>query len=304
MNQGDRFLVADVGATKVQLFYAQYQGEKGNVLKTKKYFCDGFDSLEEIILDFMEGEKVQYFAAGVPGPVSEGRCRPTNLNWVIDSKSIKSRCKIDHVLIVNDLELLGHGVNLLDDVDLVVLQKGKQDKTKAKALLSVGTGLGEGIVFGNDVIATEGGHEDYAAFSNEEIDFLKFMRNKLSHVSFERVLSGEGIETVYEFFGGKRKKAAEIFSSEEDLAQQTKNFFLNTLGKEAGNLSLKTLCKGGLYLSGGVLQKNALLLQQGTFLEAFAEKGRFKELLKTIPVFLIKNEKAIFYGGRKLLKEL
>ena len=302
MNEGDRFLVADVGATKVHFFLAHFEKGSANLLKDEKFFCKDFGSLEEAISLFLKNEKIDYFIAGVPGPVKNGRCRPTNLNWNIDREKISQDCKIKKVVIVNDLRLLGAGVCSLGDEDLIVLQKGEKDASKAKAIISVGTGLGEGIVFDGKVMATEGGHQDFAAFTDQEIDFVKFMRQKLDHISYERILSGEGIENVYEFITGKKDLSAkQIFSKEDDACIKTREFFLKALGREAGNLALKTLCNGGLYFSGGVLQKNPLLLQQKGFIESFLQKGRFSDLLKTVPIYLIKNDKALLIGGLKLL---
>jgi glucokinase len=302
MNEGDRFLVADVGATKVHFFLALFEKGGATLLREEKFLCKDFESLEEAITRFLEKDKVNYLTAGVPGPVKNGRCKPTNLRWTIDEDQISQRCKISKVVVVNDLRLLGAGISSLKDEDLIVLQKGEKDLAKPKAIVSVGTGLGEGVVFEGKVLATEGGHEDFAAFTDQEIDFVKFMRKKLDHISYERVLSGDGIENVYEFFSGKRnKRAGEIFSSDDSLCKKTREFFLEVLGKESGNLSLKTLCNGGLYLTGGVLQKNALLLQQQGFIESFQRKGRFSDLLKTVPIYLIKTDKALLIGGLNLL---
>ncbi|MCH9621122.1 MAG: Glucokinase [Chlamydiia bacterium] len=304
MNKGDRFLVADVGATKVHFFLAILE-EKARVIKEEKYLCEKYNSLEDVILEFLGDEKISYLVAGVPGPVKKGKSNLTNLSWKIDSFLIKETCKISSVVILNDLELLGHGVDSLLEEDLIVLQKGQKDSSKPKAVLSVGTGLGEGIVFNGSVIATEGGHEDFAAFSEEEISFVKFMKQKLAHISYERILSGEGIENVYEFFSGKRDLTPkEIFAKDSLFCEQTREFFLQVLGKESGNFALKTLCYGGLYLSGGVLQKNALFLQQKSFIESFCNKGRLSNLLSNIPIYLIKEDTSLLYGGLSILENL
>ena len=303
MREGDRFLVADVGATKTLLFLARYEKGGPKLEKKEEYLCKDFSSLEEIMNTFLEKEKdVNNAVIGAPGPVEKNRCSLTNLSWVIETKEVKKRCCIENVMLVNDLELLGYGISSLEDEDVVPLQKGEQKKDGVKIVLSVGTGLGEAIIVGEKVLATEGGHEDFAATSDEEIAFLQFMKTSLSHVSYERILSGEGVKNVYEFFSKKRDLDPEdIFVEQTPSCKQAVEFFLQTLGKEAGNLALKTLPHGGVYLSGGVLKKNALVLQKPEFLEGFCFKGRFSDLLKTFPVYLIKNDAPLIHGGLKAL---
>ena len=167
-----------------------------------------------------------------------------------------------------------------------------------KILLSVGTGLGEAIIVGDKVLPSEGGHEDFAANTEEEIGFLCFMKQSLSHVSYERVLSGEGIKNVYEYFSKKRDlTSGEIFAKDKRVV----DFFMQTLGREAGNLALKTLSFGGVYLTGGILKKNRDFLTNLKLLEGFRSKGRVSEILHKIPIYLIKDEKALLFGGLKVL---
>lgn len=303
MREGDCFLIGDVGATKTLLFLARYEKGWPKVVKKEQFLCKNFPSLEEIIEKFLEGKKnVKHAVIGVPGVVELGKSSLTNLSWIVDKKKIQKLLEIQTLILLNDLELLGYGISSLKDEDVATLQKGEQKKEGVKIVLSVGTGLGEAIVIGEKVLATEGGHEDFAATSDEEIAFLQFMKTSLSHVSYERILSGEGIKNVYEFFSKKRDLDPEdIFVEQTPSCKQAVEFFLQTLGKEAGNLALKTLPHGGVYLSGGVLKKNALVLQKPEFLEGFCSKGRFSDLLKTFPVYLIKNDAPLIHGGLKVL---
>ncbi len=305
MHEGDRFLIADVGATKTLFFLAQHHVEGPILIKKKEFLAEDFFSFEEVIFHFLQGEeKVKYAVIGACGPIKNAVCKLTNLPWVLDRKKIEASCGLKKVFLINDLELEGWGVSSLIEEDLVVIQKGKQSDSKVKAILSVGTGLGEGIILEDRVIATEGGHADFAASTKTEIAFLKWMQEKMDHISFERVLSGEGIENLYEFFSKERNLTAEqIFLGEEKSCKDAVSLFLQTLGKEAGNFSLKTLCFGGIYLTGGVLRKNFLLIQRGEVTEMFKEKGRFKNLLKEVPIYLIKGDKGRYFGGWNYLKK-
>ena len=305
MDEGDRFLVADVGATKTLLFLAQHHKQGPILINKKEYLAENYFSFEEVVFQFLQGkEKVKYAVIGACGPIKNAVCKLTNLPWVLDRKKIEERCVLGKVFLINDLELEGWGLSSLNEEDVLVIQKGKQSDSNVRAILSVGTGLGEGIVLEDRVIATEGGHADFAASTKTEIAFLEWMQEKMGHVSFEMVLSGRGIENIYEFFSKERNRTAEqIFLSGEKSTKDAISFFLQTLGKEAGNFALKTLCYGGIYLSGGILKKNLLLIQRGEVIEGFKEKGRFKSMLNEIPIYLIKGDKSLYFGGWNYLKK-
>lgn len=304
MGKGEHFLVGDLGATKICLYLARYENEEPKLVERGKYLCHEFHSLEEVVKAFLKERKVSSFVCGVPGPVEKGKAKLTNLLWKIEEEKLSEKLKIQDVVIVNDLELVGYSISHLRESDLIVLNKGKKEEGRPSAVLSVGTGLGEVIVFEDKVLATEGGHETFAATTDEEIGFLKFMKPHYDHISYERVLSGGGIESVYEYFSGRKDvSAVEIFSDDKIGCKKTAHFFLKVLGREASNLSLKSLCRNGLYLTGGVLQKNRLFLQQQTFIEAFTQKGRLSLLLESIPVYLIKDNTSLLFGGCQILKK-
>ncbi len=297
MKDGDYFLVVDVGATKVLLFLARYENKGAKLEKEKEYKCKDFDSLESVILEFLEDKKIPSAVIGAPGPVLNGECTATNLSWNIDQRKIEKHCKIKRVIVLNDLELQAHGMMFLKKKNLTVIQEGEQ-KEGVKVLLSIGTGLGQAIVDSDKAFPSEGGHQDFAASSEEEINFLHFMKKSLDHVSYERVLSGEGVKNVYQFFSGKRDLTSqEIFLKDK----KTVDFFTQVLGKQAGNFALTTLCYGGVYLTGGVLQKNSTILSNKNFLEGFRSKGRVSSILNKIPVYLIKDRDIFLLGGLKIL---
>jgi glucokinase len=303
MEEGEKFIIADVGATKVLLFLARYETNEAVIIKQKEYSSLQYDSLENILSEFLEGEKGVYKAViAIAGVIKDRKCLPTNLSWVVDANHIEKKFSFSKLILINDIELVGYSLSMLKKEDLLTLQKGGGAASKVKTVISVGTGLGEVIVDGDRVLPSEGGHADFASNTEEEIAFLQFMKRRHDHVSYERVLSGEGLVNVYEFFSERRDiTAEEIVRGGGIESEQTLAFFLQTLGKEAGNLALKALSYGGVYLYGGVCQKNPLLLQREEFLLGFCNKGRFSGLLNEMPVYLIKTEKAALYGGLNLL---
>ena len=301
MEEGDIFLIADVGGTKALLFLVRYEKTGPKKIRKELFLCKNYTSLDEIVAEFLQDEKeVCYAVIGVAGAVTGGRCSLTNLSWHVDEKKIEELFCMKKVVLVNDVELLGSGLEGVSKSDLLILQKGKEKKGAVKSLLSVGTGLGEGVVLPDRVLPTEGGHCDFAPTSEEGIEFLSWAQERFGHVSYERVLSGAGIVSVYEFFTKKRNLSPEEIFAEEG-GNKAVSFFLNVLGNEAANLVLRSLSLGGIYLSGGVLEKNELLLQREDLLDAFYEKGRFKCLLRDVQVSLITGNSATLFGGWKML---
>lgn len=298
MDLSEKVVVADVGGTKVQLYLLDLCTKNKEPVKKKKYYCKEYGSLKEILHNFGV-EKGAYLVVGAAGRVALGKCIMTNLSWIIDEEELEREFGLKKAFVVNDVELLGKGIPFLQESDLLVLQKGKKSNSKIKSVLTVGTGLGEGIIFDKEAIATEGGHCDFAATTKEEKALLEKMEEQFGHVSYERVLSGEGVESIYEFFAGEKKTAAEVFEGKDGLKSVI--FFLQVLGKEAANLALKSLSLGGVYLSGGVLTNNFLAIQREEFLEAFLEKGRFQSLLKEVPVYLIRGDKGIVEGAYQMV---
>jgi len=305
MEEGDRFLVADVGATKTLIYLAVHKEKEPLVIKKMTFLAEGFSSLEEILFLFLKGEqKVHWGVIGACGAVKNEVCHLTNLSWIIEKNAIANQFPIERVFLINDLELEGGSLFSLEKKDLIEIQKGKKGEGSVKALLSVGTGLGEAIVLEDRVLPTEGGHADFVSTTKTEFAFFEWMKNIQGHVSCETALSGKGVGHLYQFFSEQegKEKIENIFLEKNEASKKAVSFFLNTLGREGGNFALKTLCFGGLYLSGGVLKKHPLILQRGEFLEAFKEKGVHRSVLKSVPIYLIKGEKSLILGGWNFLK--
>jgi glucokinase len=257
---------------------------------------------------------------GVAGPVIDNCSRTTNLPWLVDGPAIGKRFNIGNVRLLNDLEATAYGLLLLRDDEMAVLNAGSPPKKRqALALIAAGTGLGESILFWDGTryqpMPSEGGHTDFAPNSDSEIELLRHLRGSYLHVSYERVLSGPGLHAIYEYLRDTKKNEptwlAEKIKVEDpaatiaqaglqggtEIAKQALELFASIYGAEAGNLALKALALDGVYVAGGIAPKLLKKLQDGTFMRAFTNKGRYKRLMTTIPVKVVMNPKTALLGA-------
>jgi glucokinase len=233
-----------------------------------------------------------------------GRATVTNLGWEIEEQALANACGIARVSLINDFYAVALGVPLLGKDDLLPLQQGKRDRTAPAGVLGAGTGLGEAILlhFGgtHHVLASEGGHQDFAPQDEEQTRLFLELHRRYGHVSWERLVSGMGLVNIFTFLGGEEIEPAEIAEradSGEERATRAFEIFVDLYGAEAGNLALRVLARGGVYLAGGIAAKNSARFTDGRFMEAFLRKGRFRELMETIPVDLILNEEVGLLGA-------
>jgi glucokinase len=231
------------------------------------------------------------------------------------------------VQLLNDLEATAHGILLLRSDELEVLNPGAPpEKKQALALVAAGTGLGEAILFWNgsayQPMPSEGGHADFAPNSDTEIDLLRYLRSHYLHVSYERVLSGPGLYSIYEYLRDTKKNeptwlseqikagdppaviAQAGLNGQAEIAKQALDLFVSILGAEAGNLALKALSLDGVYLGGGIAPKLIAKLKDGTFMKAFTNKGRYKRLMSTLPVKVVMNQKTALLGAASVAAAL
>jgi len=320
-NEPMMILAGDVGGTKSRL--GLFSVSKGNYhrLSEKTFPSQHYKGLEIIVKEFLGGEKKIISACfGVAGPVIEGKTKATNLPWVIHTKSLQKELGIKKVGLINDLVANAHGISVLKKKDFEILNVGKEKKGSA-ALISAGTGLGEAVLFwnGKDHIPSpsEGGHAEFAPRNLLEIELLQYLKDRSSHVSYERILSGAGFFHLYRFlkdskrFGrepewlSKRMKQEDPAAVISEIAQRKKNrlcvmaldMFVSIYGAAAGNLSLQVMAVGGLYLGGGIAPKIIWKLKDRTFMKAFKDKGRLSEVLEHIPVKVIMNDRAALLGA-------
>jgi glucokinase len=318
-------LAGDVGGTKTNLgVYSEDHGPRNPIVEST-FLSTQFPSLEELVNEFLSqvSIRIQRASFGVAGPVFGGRARITNLPWVIEETSLRETIRADSVTIMNDLEAIAYGVTLLKHDDLHTINQGVPVDRGAMAVIAPGTGLGEAFLIWDGgryrACPSEGGHADFGPNSDLEIDLLHYLHKKYGHVSLERICSGQGLPNVYAFlrergYAKEQDWVAEKLRSADDptpvivntvledkrrceLCTKTLEIFISTLGAEAGNLALKVMASGGVYLGGGIPPRIISLLDRGTFMEGFTNKGRFSGLISRIPVHVICNPKTAIMGA-------
>lgn len=317
-------LAGDIGGTKSNLAIFRVVSDTLTMERNQRFHSSAYPGLNAILREFLENEDRAILAAcfGVPGPVKDGRARPTNLTWGVDAAEIAAEFSITYVSILNDLAANAYGIAELKEADFAVIQKGAPDAEGNRCVVSPGTGLGEGGLFWDGkkhrVWACEGGHTDFAPRNELEIAMLEYLIKQYGHVSYERVASGMGIENIYKFLRdterGKElpRVAAEmkngdvgvVISRHAELGDcpmcvQTVEIFLSCLGAEAGNMALKSMATGGVYLGGGIPAKMLSQIKSVGFTHAFNDKGRLSGLLQSMPVKVILNDQAALLGAAR-----
>lgn len=314
-------LAGDVGGTNTRL--ALFSEGRRDFLIEQKFPSKNFQSLEEIVLQFLEGrqEKIEKACFGVAGPVQNERCKTTNLPWIIEASNLAKVIGIERVYLLNDLEAHGYGISLLHESEWVEISPGEK-KVGNAALISAGTGLGEACLYWNGKehipFASEGGHVSFSPENEREIELLRFVKKEHSHVSYERFLSGSGIALLYRFLveNGHEKAREEVDRAENPASQITflameqkcptctrvLEWFVEIYGSEAGNLALKVLAVGGLYIGGGIAPRMVPFFRSGKFMERMTTKGRVSPLLSKIPVKLILNGNTALIGAARYCK--
>ncbi|MEG9435504.1 glucokinase [Edaphobacter sp. HDX4] len=323
-------LAGDVGGTKVHLALYDFENGRLHPLRDEKYPAGHFASLDDVINMFLAGDaqhpptkRDQILAAcfGCPGPVRDGRLKLTNLPWTLDARDLSRSLSIKHVFLINDLEANGYGIPELAPDQIHTLSAGDPEATGHRGLVSAGTGLGEALLIWNgrkhSPIPSEGGHCDFAPRSAREVALLEYLLSTLKgRVSFERVVSGLGLGNIYSFLRDVEKldqpnwlcermktedpnvvigECAEDGSS--SICFETMKIFASAYGAEAGNLALKVLATGGIYLGGGIAPKRLKTMQNGFFMQAFLDKGRMSALLQSIPVRIILDDTCALLGA-------
>lgn len=299
-----RLIAGDVGGTKTLLRSVE---DDGSVSAEQRYESASYPTFDALVGDFLKRVSGPVDAAcfAVAGPVYGGRAEVTNVGWDIAVDALTGTTKIPRISLINDFYAIALGVPLLGDDDLLPIHHGERDRNAPMGILGAGTGLGEAIVVPHRgeyiVVPTEGGHGDFAPQDEEQTRLFLHLQKELGgHVSWERLVSGMGLENIYRFLGGGEKTPAEIADLAEEgdaLATDTYRIFVDIYGAEAGNMALRILARGGVYLAGGIAAKNTHWFIDGRFVEAYVRKGRFRELVETIPVDLIVNEKVGLIGA-------
>jgi len=315
-------LAGDIGGTSTRLALMEFVKGRFGFLVEQTFQSRDESGLESALRKFLANPTYAITAAsfGVAGPVRHGRCEATNLPWVIDSVHLARRLGLSWVGLINDLEASAYGISVLKDKDFEILNPGAPNAAGNQAVISAGTGLGEVGLFwdGRDhrPFASEGGHADFAPRNHLEIDLLNYLLKRHPRVSAERVICGHGLFHIYQFLKEREQAEEPEWLSEQirhkdppaviaenglagksPICTQALDLFVSLYGAEAGNMALKVMATGGVYLGGGIAPKILESLKEPAFMNAFTAKGRMRPLLQTMPVRVILNPKVALFGA-------
>jgi glucokinase len=316
-------LAGDIGGTKCNLALYEFHSSGYRKIVQQRYESRDFTAFDQIIDKFLsetrKGTKaagaIEAAGFGVAGPVINHRVKVTNLPWAVDGPALAKQLATDHIVILNDLEATGYSLAHLQPSEISTLNRGVAVPKATRALIAAGTGLGEAfLIWDGDhyvVGSSEGGHTDFAPRTEQEIELLRYMKKLHEFVSVELILSGRGFRTIHEFldpsvrhtsFDGHEDDAApEItrlgLARQCPICIQTLDLWVNIYGAEAGNLALKVLARGGMWVAGGIAVKIRKKMEDGSFFRAFCEKEKFALLLAQIPVYMVLNEEAPLLGA-------
>lgn len=342
-------LAGDIGGTKINLALYDWTKERVDPIREDTVWTADYESLEEALTEFLE-EPVPAVSEsneaaevtdepsseitppaplgpltaacfGVAGPVLNNTSRTTNIPWTIDGGKLAEFLNIPRVCLLNDLEATAYGLQLLrpDEIEDLNPNAPSPPPDGTRVLLAAGTGLGESLLLWTGknyhICPSEGGHVDFAPNNDLEIDLLRYLRTSHLHVSYERVLSGPGLYSIYQFLRDTKKNEPTWFAEKlptgdpatliteaglmgkPDICKEALQLFVSVYGAEAGNMALKALAIGGVYLGGGIAPKILPALRKETFMKAFLAKGRYKRLLAKMPVRVILNPHTALLGA-------
>ena len=329
-------IAADIGGTKTDLaIYSSETGPRAPLAQTEVPSAR-YSSLQALVAEYLAEVNlpVEVASFAVAGPVIGGHAKTTNLPWEMDEGSLAKDLKLRAVHLLNDLEAVARSVAVLKASDLITVNEGEPVKAGPIGVIAPGTGLGESFLTWNGAYyvahSSEGGHSDFAPTDERQIRLLQYLRRRFDHVGVERVCSGIGVPNIYEFLRdeeriAERPDVAELIASAKDrtkaivaaatdpgnpsaLCRATAETLTSVLASEAGNLFLKVLATGGIYLAGGIALHLVSLLQEPRFMQTFARKGRFSDVMARVPVHVITAPAALVgaaaYGLESLKRPL
>lgn len=318
-----RLLAGDIGGTKVLLQLADFERGKFRVLAERRFASAAYTGLAPMVREFLNSANATAVpdaaCFGIAGPVeatpSGQRARTTNLPWVIETDRLKTELGMPRVRLINDFQAIGYAIDGLDPSELVTLQEGERVAGAPAGVVGAGTGLGQALLIWNgdhyESMPTEGGHVDFAPTDELQVDLLRSLTGRFERVSYERILSGAGLMSLYGFFRGRassKERAAKecdtpaavsaaALEGSDPAAVSALHLFVFIYGSHAGNVALSYFARGGVFIAGGIAPKILPALQDGTFMRAFADKGRMRVLMERFPVRVVTNEKAGLLGA-------
>jgi glucokinase len=301
-----RIIAGDVGGTKTLLRLI----DRDAIVAEQRFESGRYPTFDALLAQFVSaagGGPADAACFAVAGPVVEQRAEITNLAWQIDAKEVAAASGIGRVGLINDFYAVALGVPLLTAAERLSLNAGTRRPFDPIAILGAGTGLGQAVLIWSggrwNIVPSEGGHADFAPQDEEQTRLFLWLRERYGHVSWERLVSGMGLVNIFTFLGGAETDAARIGAlAEQNDARALEAFriFIDIYGSEAGNVALRSLARGGVFLSGGIAAKNTRFFTDGRFLDAFLRKGRFREMLMDMPVDLIIDQTVGLRGAAEM----
>ncbi|WP_457743750.1 glucokinase [Sulfurimonas sp.] len=323
-------LAGDIGGTKINLALFSLKNKTLNLKFKHQFLSRDFKNFNDVIINFLALTSVKDITKAsfaIAGPIINQTCKTTNLPWEISAKELQDEFNIQKVILLNDLEATAFGMLHLKENEFVNLNPNAVKTDANRGVIAAGTGLGEAMLYFDGLhyfpSASEGGHSDFAPNNEQQDKLLVWLRKRFSaHVSYERILSGLGIFTLYEFLveSNYAPQPNKITQAKEDedksalisqcamqdndkLCCETLRLFCEIYGAEAGNLALKTLSLGGIFIGGGIAPKILPFMQDGTFMNAFINKGRFKKLLQNMEVKISLNDETALLGAAHFINQ-
>jgi len=317
-------LAGDIGGTNSRL--ASFEVVQGRVhpIVEETFPSRGSASLDDIVRTFVSKHnlRIAHACFGIAGPIRHGRSEAINLAWVVDGQRLAQELGLATVGLINDLEANAYGAAALAPEDFAILNEGASEAEGNAAVIAAGTGLGEAGLYWDGQqhwpFASEGGHASFAPDDALQVALLQYLQQRFGHVSWERVLSGPGLHNVYTFLRDTQRGVEPAWLTEElrqgdpsaaisraalagtcDLCVQTLDLFVTLYGAEAGNLALKVMATGGVFVGGGIAPRIVDKLKGAAFTQAFCAKGRLQPVLEAIPIRVIMNDKTALYGAAR-----
>ncbi len=319
-----KILAGDVGGTNTRLACYETDGRRWLAVAEQIVPSRDHPGLDAIVTGFKSSRRLRIDRAciGVAGPVRNGRCEVTNLPWVVDGARLASALRLPRVRLINDVEANAYGIGALGPEDFEILNAGAAGSTGNMAVISAGTGLGEaGLYWDGNLhrpFASEGGHSDFAPANDLQAELWAFLSKEFGHVSWGRVLSGPGLHHIYRFLRdtGRGDEPQELkeemaegdpsaaiskaaLSGRSDLCVRALDMFVEIYGAEAGNLALKVMAVGGVFIGGGIAPKIIEKMKHSAFMAAFTAKGPMRRLLQDMPVRVILNDRTALLGAAR-----
>lgn len=317
-------LAGDIGGTNTRLGLFEWESGRIKPVVVNTYHSKEYPSLDDIVGQFTLEHSLPFEQAcfAIAGPVGEGRVATTNLAWVVDAVRLAGSLKLKTVALINDLEAIGYGIGELEPKDFTLLNEGSPLSAGNLAIIAAGTGLGQAACYWDGTrhypFACEGGHADFAPRNPLEVELLSYLLTKFERVSYERILSGAGLFELYKFChhthrGKEPPELTEVIYQQahpaavvraaleqrSEVCANALDLFVSLYGAEAGNLALKVMGRGGVYIGGGIAPRILPYLQKPMFMASFAAKGRMKPLLDAMPVRVILHDKTGLFGAAR-----